>query len=126
MLNHINAMARLTRDPELRHTQSGNAVCSFSIACERDRADKDGKREVDYLDIVAWDKNAEFVSKWFSKGQLVAVSGRLKNREWQDKDGNKRRSAEIVAHVCYFAESKWESAPAQFQEVSVDDGELPF
>lgn len=126
MLNHIDIMGRLTRDPELRHTQDGTPVCSFSIACEQDRAGKDGTKSTDFIDIVCWSKGAEFASKYFSKGQLVAVSGRLQLRDWNDKEGNKRRTAEVVATSCYFAESKREAAPSvTFNEVPAD-GELPF
>lgn len=107
MLNHIVLMGRLTRDPELRYTQSQIPVASFSIAADRDFSGRDGgEKQTDFFDIVAWRSTAEFVSKWFTKGMLVAVSGRLQMRDWTDRDGNKRRSAEIVADNCYFAESK--------------------
>ena len=154
MLNHITLMGRLTRDPELRYTQTGTGVASFSIAVERDFGSREGgERQTDFIDIVAWRSTAEFVSKYFVKGQLVAVSGRLQIRDWQDKDGNKRRSAEVVAENVYFAESKKAreggdggyqgysqtppsqssggySAPSEssaFSELDdADDGELPF
>jgi len=155
MLNHITLMGRLTRDPELRYTQTGTGVASFSIAVERDFGSREGgERQTDFIDIVAWRNTAEFVSKYFVKGQLVAVSGRLQIRDWQDKDGNKRRSAEVVADNVYFAESKKSreggdggyqgyspappsqsyssdySAPSEssaFSELDdADDGELPF
>lgn len=110
MLNHITIMGRLTRDPELRRTGSGIAVASFTVAVDRDFADKQsGQKETDFIDCVAWRQTGEFVSKYFSKGSMIAVSGRLQIRNWDDKDGNKRRSAEIVADNCYFASSKKDS-----------------
>ena len=110
MLNHIVLMGLLTRDPELRRTGSGIAVASFTLAVDRDYAPKDGgARETDFIDIVAWRSTAEFVSKYFSKGRMAVVSGRLQIRPWEDKDGNKRRSAEVVADNVYFGESKRDS-----------------
>ena len=107
MLNHIVIMGRLTRDPELRRTGSGLAVASFSVAVERDYPSQEtGQREVDFIDCVAWRQTGEFVSKWFTKGSMIVVSGRLQIRNWTDKDGNKRRTAEIVADNVYFGESK--------------------
>ena len=106
MLNRIVLMGRLTRDPELRRTQSGTAVASFSIACDRDYAAQGAEKETDFVDIVAWRNTAEFVSKYFTKGRMAVVSGRLQIRNWQDKEGNKRRSAEVVADNVYFGESK--------------------
>lgn len=106
MLNHIVTMGRLTRDPELRHTQSGLPVCSFSIACDRDYKGADGEKATDFLDIVAWRQTAEFVSKYFTKGRMAVVDGRLQLRDWTDRDGNKRRSAEIVANSVNFGDSK--------------------
>ena len=107
MLNHIVVMGRLTRDPELRRTGSGIAVASFSLAVDRDFAPKDGgNRETDFIDCVAWRQTGEFVSKYFTKGSMIVVSGRLQIRNWNDKDGNKRRSAEVVADNVYFGESK--------------------
>ena len=106
MLNNIVIMGRLTRDPELRRTSSGVAVASFTLACERDFAPQGETRETDFIDIVAWRYTAEFVEKYFSKGQMAVVSGRLQIRNWEDKDGNKRRSAEILADHVYFADSK--------------------
>lgn len=107
MLNHIIIMGRLTRDPELRRTGSGLAVASFSVAVERDYPNKDtGEREVDFIDCVAWRQTGEFVSKYFTKGSMIVVSGRLQIRPWVDKDGNKRRTAEIVADNVYFGGSK--------------------
>lgn len=149
MLNHIVIMGRLTRDPELRHTGTGTAVASFSLAVDRDFSSKEtGERAVDFIDVVAWRGTGEFVSKWFTKGQMAAVSGRLQIRDWTDKDGGKRRSAEIVADNVYFADSKKDRdgggsyAPrtteysdsyspipisgSDFAELDEDDGELPF
>ena len=97
MLNHIVLMGRLTRDPELRQTQSGLPVCTFSIACQRDFKSADGEKAVDYIDIVAWRGTAEFVNNYFTKGRMAVVDGRLQLRDWTDRDGNNRRSAEVVA-----------------------------
>mgnify|MGYP004518643611 FL=1 len=107
MLNHIVIMGRLTRDPDLRYTQSQTPVASFTVAVDRDFAGRDGgERQTDFIDVVAWRQTAEFVSKYFSKGSMVAVSGRLQIRDWTDREGNKRRSAEVVADNVYFGESK--------------------
>ncbi len=125
MLNHIVIMGRLTRDPELRRTGSGIAVTSFSLAVDRDFSPKDGgERETDFIDCVAWRSTGEFVSKYFTKGSMAVVSGRLQIRSWNDKDGNKRRSAEVVADNVYFGDSKrsgdqqrsgsYDSAPAPY------------
>lgn len=106
-LNHIVVMGRLVRDPELRRTDSGVAVASFSLAVDRDFAPKDGgERETDFIDVVAWRQTGEFVSKHFTKGRMAVVSGRLQMRSWTDKDGNKRRTAEIIADNVYFGDSK--------------------
>ena len=107
MLNHITIMGRLTRDPELRRTGSGIAVASFTVAVDRDFGGRDGgEKETDFIDCVAWRQTGEFVSKYFAKGSMIVVSGRLQIRPWTDKDGNKRRTAEVVADNCYFGESK--------------------
>ena len=107
MLSHITIMGRLTREPELRRTGSGIAVASFTLAVDRDYSPKDGgERETDFIDCVAWRQTGEFVSKYFTKGSMAVVSGRLQIRGWTDKDGNKRRSAEVVADNVYFGESK--------------------
>ena len=136
MLNHIVIMGRLTRDPELRHTQNGIAVASFSIACDRDRKNEDGNRDTDFVDVVAWRNTAESVSRFFSKGRMAVVSGRLQIRSWTDKEGNKRRTAEIVADNVYFGDSRPtaqdNSYPAivpgaqTFTQIDEDDGQLPF
>ena len=107
MLNHITIMGRLTREPELRRTGSGIAVASFTVAVDRDFGGRDGgEKETDFIDCVAWRQTGEFVSKYFTKGRMIVVSGRLQIRSWTDKDGNKRRTAEVVADNCYFGESK--------------------
>lgn len=107
MLNTVVLMGRLTRDPELRRTGSGIACTSFSVAVERDFPSQEtGKREVDFIDCVAWRQTGEFVGKWFTKGSMIVVSGRLQIRNWTDKDGNKRKTAEVVADSVYFGESK--------------------
>ena len=107
MLNHIVIMGRLTRDPELRRTGSGVAVASFSLAVDRDFGGRDGgERETDFIDCVAWRHTGEFVSKYFTKGRMAVVSGRLQIRSWTDKDGNKRRTAEVVADNVYFGDSR--------------------
>lgn len=127
MLNHIVLMGRLTRDPELRMTQSGKPVASFSLAVERDFQ----KDVTDFIDVVAWNRTAEFVNSFFNKGQLVAVTGSLQIRDWTDKNGNKRRSAEVIAEHVYFAEPKRQAEEAtpsttDFFPLTEDDTDLPF
>lgn len=115
MLNHIVLMGRLTRDPELRRTGSGIAVASFTLAVDRDFGSRDGgERETDFIDIVAWRSTAEFVAKYFTKGRMAVVSGRLQIRNWNDKEGNKRRSAEVVADNVYFGDSKRDGQDSGF------------
>ena len=148
MLNHITIMGRLTRDPELRRTGSGAAVASFALAVDRDFKPECGERETDFIDCVAWRQTGEFVSKYFQKGRMAVVSGRLQIRSWNDKDGNKRRTAEVVADNVYFGDSKRDdqgastfgtapasfgtpySAPAapasDFAMLDDDDAQLPF
>jgi single-strand DNA-binding protein len=112
MLNHITIMGRITRDIELRRTGSGIPVASFSVAVDRDFSGKDGgEKETDFIDCVAWRSTAEFVDKYFSKGRMIVVSGRLQIRSYTDKDGNKRKAAEVVADNCYFGDSKKDDAP---------------
>lgn len=139
MLNKAILMGRLPADPELRHTQSNIPVTSFTLAVDRTFGQD---KQTDFLDIVAWRNTAEFVSKWFRKGMLVAVSGRIQTRTWEDKQGNKRKSVEVVADEAFFAESKKDSAPrsgsdapvpfdlppvgGDFAELGPDDSELPF
>ena len=145
-MNQIAIMGRLTRDPELRQTPNGVAVASFSLAVNRSYTPKDGgERQTDFIDVVAWRSTAEFVSKYFTKGQMAAVTGRLQIRDWTDKDDNKRRSAEVVADNVFFTESKKSrdesfahsengynagfSTPVEssdFAELDMDEGELPF
>ena len=146
MLNHIIVMGRLTRDPELRRTGSGVAVTSFTLAVDRDFGkNENGERETDFIDCVAWRQTGEFVSKYFAKGRMAVVSGRLQIRPWTDKDGNKRRTAEVVADNVYFGDSRRDgdngpsapsfgeysapaaSAPASdFAMLDDDDASLPF
>ena len=150
MLNHIDLMGRLTRDPELRYTQTQTPVASFRLAVDRDFSPKDGgERQTDFIDCVAWRSTAEFVSKYFQKGSMAAVSGRLQMREWTDRDNNRRTTAEVVVDNVYFGESKRsrdesQSGPAParapsagygdvrpaggsaFAELDDGDGELPF
>ena len=133
MLNKIVLMGRLTRDPELRRTQSGTAVASFTLAVDRDYKPQDGERETDFIDIVAWRGTGEFVSKYFTKGRMAVVEGRLQVRDWTDKDGNKRRSTEVVADNVYFGDSKRPESgtpaepPGELQELPDEErGELPF
>lgn len=128
MLNHIVIMGRLTREPELRRTASGVAVASFTLAVERDMKSKEGEKETDFIDCVAWRNTAEFVSKYFSKGRMAVVSGRLQIRGWTDKEGNKRRTAEVVADNVYFADSKKEDSGGSSyaeEETSIPHGGYP-
>lgn len=122
MLNAIMLMGRLTADPELRRTGTGLAVASFTLAVERDYPGPDGNRETDFIDIVAWRGTAEFVSKYFTKGQMATVSGRLQIRPWTDKDGTKRRSAEVVADNIYFCGK----APQKTVDIAEEDPNSPF
>ena len=140
MLNHIVIMGRLTRDPELRRTGSGIAVASFTVAVDRDFGkNENGEKETDFIDCVAWRQTGEFVSKYFTKGSMAVVSGRLQIRNWTDKDGNKRRSAEVGADNVYFGSSKnsgesqsnsYTNSPAapasDFAMLDDDDAQLPF
>ena len=113
MLNRIILMGRLTRDPELRHTQNGTAVASFTLAVDRDFKDRNsGERTTDFIDVVAWRQTGEFVSRYFTKGRLAVVEGRLQIRDWTDKEGGKRRTAEVVADNVYFGDSKRDSEGA--------------
>ena len=125
MLNKIIVMGRLTADPILRYTQNQTPVASFTLACDRDLGDK----QTDFIDCIAWRKTGEFVNNYFRKGGMAVVAGRLQIRDWEDKQGNKRKTAEIVADNVYFGESRQRDAASQqkpaFVEVD-DDGELPF
>ena len=141
MLNKVVIMGRFTKAPELRRTGSGTAVTSFSLACDRDFKSQSGDKETDFIEVVAWKNTAEFVSKYFSKGRMAVVEGRLQIRDWTDKAGNKRTTAEVVADNVYFADSKRsESNDNQkenfnalsgrlsddFVPISEEDGEIPF
>lgn len=135
MLNQIILMGRLTKDPELRYTQSQKPVASFTLAVDRDYAPAGEQKETDFIDVIAWNATANFVHDHFMKGQLAAVRGRLQMRKWEDRDGNKRTSAEVVADAVYFCEAKKkDDAPVvlgrfdfnKLQELSDSDGELPF
>ena len=147
-MNQIIIMGRLTRDPELRHTQNGTPVASFSLAVDRRFVSREsGERQTDFIDVVAWRQTGEFVSRYFTKGQMCAVSGSLQIRDWTDKDGNKRRNAEVIADNVYFTESKKSREAAgggrqeprddynsfatpvsgsDFEELDMDEGDLPF
>lgn len=131
MLNKCFLLGRMTRDPEIRRTNGGTAVTSFTLAVDRDFK-SNGEKETDFIDVVAWRNTAEFVSKYFSKGRMAIVEGRLQIRDWTDKNGNKRRTAEVVADNVYFGDSKKDSKEepeykqADFAEISEEDGELPF
>ncbi|MBP3312467.1 MAG: single-stranded DNA-binding protein [Butyricicoccus sp.] len=126
MLNKAILMGRLTRDPELRHTQSNTAVASFSLAIDRDRKGSDGERQTDFIDCVAWGRQAEFVNQWFKKGMMAIVVGRVQSRNWEDKNGNKRVSIEINVDEVSFGETKKSREQNDgFAELD-DDGEVPF
>lgn len=149
MLNKTILMGRLTAEPELRRTQNNTSVTSFTLAVNRSYARQGEQAQTDFIDVVAWSSTAEFVTKWFHKGMLVAICGRLQTRTWEDRQGNKRKSTEVVAEEVHFAEPKRESQPQsqyrntapaapsslpfdfnsgvdEFRELSDDDGELPF
>jgi len=145
MLNRITIMGRLVKDPELRRTQSGTSVCSFTVAVDRDFQSKDNaERQTDFIDVVAWRQTAEFICKYFGKGRMIVVDGSLQSRKWQDKNGQNRTSWEVMANNVYFGDSKRDgqggeyapafgsgadsyTAPAAggFAEIE-EDGELPF
>lgn len=119
-LNRITIMGRLTRDPELRRTQSGAPVTSFTMAVDRDFKSQSGDKETDFIDVVAWRNTAEFAAKYFTKGRMAIASGRLHIRDWQDNNGNKRRSAEVIADSIYFGDSKPQDAQPAVHAVNVD------
>ena len=134
-LNKIVLMGRMTRDPELHTTGSGTPVVTFSLAVDRDTKNQDGERETDFIEVVAWRSTAEFVSKFFSKGRMAVVEGRLQIRDWTDKDGGKRRSAEVIANNVYFGDTKRDSDGSPVQAGSrgqnaaatdYSDDALPF
>lgn len=144
MLNRIILQGRLCKDPELRHTQTGTAVASFTIAVDRDFKNQNGEKEADFVNCVAWKSTAEFVSRFFTKGRMAVLDGRLQSRRYTDKDGNNRTAYEVVASSVYFGDSKKDPLdqleqdakpvsypepsgnPGEFAELSDDDGELPF
>ena len=129
MLNNITIMGRLTADPELRQTKSGKDVASFTLAVDRDMVNQEKqKRDTDFIPCVAWSGTAIFVNKYFTKGRMAVVSGRLQLRDWEDKDGGKRKAAEIVVDSVYFGEARQrEKQPeSAFKEYTEDDGNLPF
>ncbi len=125
MLNKIAVMGRLTRDPELRHTESGVAVCSFTVACDRDYKAENAEREADFIDVVAWRSTAEFVSKYFAKGRMAVVEGRLQSRKWTDKSGQNRVAWEIIADNVYFGDSKPKDAGASEGDFTLPEGFVP-
>lgn len=127
MLNKVILMGRLTRDPEMRHTQSNIAVASFSLAIDRDRKGSDGERQTDFIDCVAWGRQAEFLNQWFKKGMMAIVVGRVQSRNWEDKNGNKRVSIEINVDEVSFGETKKSREQNDgFAVLDDDDGEVPF
>lgn len=129
MLNRIDIMGRLTKDPELRVTQSGTNVASFTVAVDRDIKSADGTKQTDFINCVAWRQTGEFISKYFKKGAMIVLTGRLQIRNYQSNSGENRTAAEVVVDSCYFGEKKTDSAPAtapQWTEVDAADGELPF
>ena len=151
-LNRVILQGRFTRDPELKRTPSGTAVTSFSLAVDRDFKSQNGEKETDFIEVVAWRNTAEFVTKYFSKGRMAVVDGRLQVRDWKDQNGNNRRTTEVIAENVYFSDSKRDNAPAaggynapaaysappmggyaapsmgqsEFAEISDEDGDLPF
>lgn len=129
MLNHIVLMGRLCADPELRRTNSGTPVTSFTLAVDRDFKSQSGEKEADFVPVIAWRNTAEFVSKYFTKGRMAVVDGRLQMRNWTDKDGNKRTTAELVAENVYFGDTKREDSrhsEPEYKEIQEEDGDLPF
>lgn len=132
MLNKGILMGRLTRDPELRHTQSGTEVCSFTLAIDRDRKDANGEKQTDFIDCVAWNKQAEFVAQWFSKGMMAIVVGRIQSRKWQDQNGNNRTAIEINCEEVSFGETKKNRDSnsgiqnSDFADMPEEDSDVPF
>ncbi len=132
MLNKGIVMGRLTRDPELRHTQSGTAACAFTLAADRDRKDANGEKQADFIDCVAWGKQAEFVAQWFTKGMMAIAVGHIQSRKWQDRNGNNRTAIEINCDEVLFGETKKnreQSSGRQnsdFTDIPEDDSDVPF
>lgn len=129
MLNVITVLGRICNEIELKSTPTGTEACSFTIACERDYKNQNGEKDTDFLDVVTFRNTANFVSKYFAKGRAIVVSGRLQTRMWEDKNGNKRKSTEIIADNVYFADSKTEtqsSATPSYGDVTDYPDDLPF
>ena len=139
MLNRVTIMGRFCADPELKRTNGGTAVTSFSVAVERDFKGQNGERETDFIDVVAWKNTAEFVTKYFAKGRMAVIEGRLQTRSWKDQNGNNRKNTEIVAENIYFGDSKQSESYAErnevpdipaaapkYAEIREEDGKLPF
>lgn len=128
-MNNVNLLGRITADIELKHTPSNVAVVSFALAVDRGYKNEDGTKQTDFIDIVAWRNTAEFIAKYFSKGQRMAIQGRLQTRDWEDKNGNKRKAVEVVVDNAYFADGKKSEAPTFIpmpDDLEIDEGELPF
>lgn len=130
MLNHIVIMGRLCADPELRRTNSGTPVTSFTLAVDRDFKNQNGEKEADFVPVIAWRNTAEFVSKYFTKGRMAVVDGRLQMRNWTDNNGNKRKTAEVVAENVYFGDTRRDDSRSQaepeYAEIREEDGDIPF
>lgn len=135
MLNRIIIMGRLVRDPELRTTQSGVPVTSFTLAVDRNSKSQNGERDTDFIDAVAWRQTAEFACRYFGKGRMAVVEGKLQTRDWKDRDGNNRRTVEVIADSVYFGDSKRDSGqaystpaaePSGFSEIDDQENDLPF
>lgn len=128
-MNNVNLLGRITADIELKHTPSNVAVVSFTLAVDRGYKNEDGTKQTDFIDIVAWRNTAEFISKYFSKGQRMAIQGRLQTRDWEDKNGNKRKAVEVIVDNAYFADGKKSEAPTftpMPDDLEADEGNLPF
>ena len=129
MLNKVILMGRLTAAPEVKRTQSGVAVCSFTLAADRDYTEKDGKRGTDFIDCVAWRSTAEFLARNFDKGDLLAIAGAIQTRMWEDKQGQKRKAVEVIAaevHFCGARARDKEKGGEEFTDLPDDDDDLPF
>ena len=128
-MNNVNLLGRITADIELKHTPSNVAVVSFTLAVDRGYKNEDGTKQTDFIDIVAWRNTAEFIAKYFSKGQRMAIQGRLQTRDWEDKNGNKRKAVEVIVDNAYFADGKKSDAPTftpMPDDLEIDEGNLPF
>ena len=128
-MNNVNLLGRIPADIELKHTPSNVAVVSFTLAVDRGYKNEDGTKQTDFIDIVAWRNTAEFIAKYFSKGQRMAIQGRLQTRDWEDKNGNKRKAVEVIVDNAYFADGKKSDAPTftpMPDDLEIDEGNLPF